>query len=128
MAEMRATGPMMRPCGLGWVHDPALERLLTPSTDLPGVRSPMRVRTMTVGDLRAALADKADWQPVTIEIEGDEGTSTTDLDGVVERSSFEGGEVTVVLSGRRHGGGPNERPRPPGPTRRAGHEEGTRDV
>jgi hypothetical protein len=113
---------------LDWVHDPTVERPLTPNTDLPGVRSPMRVRTMTVGDLRAALADKADWQAVTIEIEGGEGTAITDLEDVLERSSFEGGEVTVVLSGSRHGGGPVERPRPPGPTRRARHEEGTRDA
>jgi hypothetical protein len=54
---------------------------------------------MTVGDLRAVLADKADWQVVTIEIDGDEGTAAADLDDVVERGSFEGGEVTLVLSG-----------------------------
>jgi hypothetical protein len=112
---------------LDWVHDPALERLLTPSTDLPRVRSPMRVRTMTVGDLRAALPGKADWQPVTIEIEGDEGTATTDLDDVLERGSFESGEVTLVLSGSPHSEGPNAHPRPQ-PTRRARDEEGTRDV
>lgn len=87
----------------------------------------MLVRTMTVSDPRAALADSADWRPVAIEIEGDHGTATSDLDDVLERSSLEDGQVRLVLSGTRHSAGRNDHLWPTGPTRRARYQ-GTRNV
>lgn len=59
----------------------------------------MRIRPMTVADLHAALAEKPEWQTVSIEIETAAGSLLADLEGVLERSHAEHGEVTLVLQG-----------------------------
>jgi hypothetical protein len=59
----------------------------------------MRIRTMTVADLHAALAEQPEWQPVSIEIETTAGPLLADLEGALERGNVDHGEVTLVLQG-----------------------------
>lgn len=57
----------------------------------------MRVRPMTVGELRATLRDHSDWQVVTVAIEADDGDIHADLAEVHEHARFDGSEVTLVM-------------------------------